>query len=677
MYAESLTAAGGRAVSEVLDERTTSRKTKSWYLRRLLSFGPDVTIFAVALTIAYLLRFDFEIPQQERISWMVQLPCVILIQFAALRYFGIHRFVWRYVGMAEMNSFLNAACLAFLPILALRLLLPQSFQQLRIPVSVIVMNTILAFVGALGVRVLRRAVYERYQRPGSMRSMTRLSKREKRSTDAKGKRAVLLIGAGRAGMLAAREILSRSDLGLEIKGFIDDDPNKLGSVIQGVEVLGTAQDLPRLVSELGVDHVVITVAHACRKKIRELVKICEQIPVKPRIVPGLDEIVGGNVDINPIRDLRIEDLLGREAVHLDEDEVKRFFLGKTVMVTGAGGSIGSELARQVGRFRPSRLLLVERAEFSLFHIDRELRQLLPDVSLVPLVADIGDEARMRQIFSTHLPQVVLHAAAHKHVPMMEFNISEAVTNNILGTQVLGELAGNYGAEVFILISTDKAVRPASAMGASKRIAELVVQNLNQHFATRYAAVRFGNVIGSAGSVIPIFREQIHKGGPVTVTHPDMMRYFMTIPEAAQLVIQAGTMAEGGEIFVLNMGEPVNIYGMAKDLITLSGLKPFEDIDIIFTGMRPGEKLFEELETTDEHLTKTRHPKIFIGKIATFPEEYVRHSLRSLAKLSKSGQEDELRRFLSQILPEAQLDQNSRVEAYVPKADSRFAVGSAS
>ena len=669
MYAEPLTALTGSVGSEALEEKTTSRRAKIGNVRRLLSFGPDLTIFAVALTVAYLLRFDFEIPQQERIHWMVQLPCVILIQFAALRYFGIHRFIWRYVGMAEINSFLNAACLAFLPILALRLLLPEWLQQLRIPVSVIVMNTILAFVGALGVRVLRRAVYERYQRPGSK---TRLRKKEKRSADAKAKRAVLLIGAGRAGMLAAREIRSRSDLGLEIKGFIDDEPNKLGSVIQGVEVLGTAQDLPRLVRELAIDHVVITVAHASRKSIRHLMGICEQVPVKARIVPGLHEIVGGNVEISPIRDLRIDDLLGREAVHLDEEDMKRFFVGKTVMVTGAGGSIGSELARQVARFQPSSLLLVERAEFSLFHIDRELRQLLPEVSLVPLVADIGDEARMRRILATHRPQVVLHAAAHKHVPMMEFNISEVVTNNILGTHVLGELAGQHGAEVFILISTDKAVRPASVMGASKRVAELVVQNLNQHFDTRYAAVRFGNVIESAGSVIPIFREQIRKGGPVTVTHPDMMRYFMTIPEAAQLVIQAGTMAEGGEIFVLNMGEPVNIFGLAKDIITLSGLKPFEDIDIVFTGMRPGEKLFEELETTEEHLTKTRHPKIFIGKIATVPEETVRHALRWLSALSRSGREQELRKFLSELLPEAQLEQNHPVETYLPKPALRFA-----
>lgn len=657
MSAESFAAVGGRPVSGVLDENTIVRKAKFRSARRLISFTPDLAIFVAALTISYLLRFDFQIPQQERISWMVQLPGVVLIQFAALSCFGVHRFVWRYVGMAEIYSFLQASCLSFFPLLALRLLLPESFQHLRMPLSIIVVNTLLAFVGVVGIRVLRRAMYETKERS---RDKSR-GRGGQSSSIARDKKGILLIGAGRTGMLVAREIQNRSDLGLEVKGFIDDDAAKLGSVIHGVKVLGTARDLPRLVSALDVDHVVITVAHAGRKQIRELVKICERVPVKARIVPGLDEIVGGNVEINHIRDLRIDDLLGREAVRLDEDEMRRFFVGKTVMVTGVGGSIGSELARQVGRFQPARLLLVERAEFSLFYIDRELRQLLPDISLVPLVADIGDESRMRRIFNTYRPQVVLHAAAHKHVPMMEFNISEAITNNILGTQALGELAGTYGTDAFILISTDKAVRPTSAMGASKRVAELVVQNLNQRFATRYAAVRFGNVIGSAGSVIPIFREQIRQGGPVTVTHPDMMRYFMTIPEAAQLVIQAGTMAEGGEIFVLNMGEPVNIYTLARDIITLSGLKPFEDIDIIFTGMRPGEKLSEELETGQEQLTRTRHPKIFIGKISTCPELTLRHALHRLKSLAQTGEETELRRFLSELLPEAQLENLDRPE----------------
>jgi FlaA1/EpsC-like NDP-sugar epimerase len=352
--------------------------------------------------------------------------------------------------------------------------------------------------------------------------------------------------------------------------------------------------------------------------------------------------------------VQIEDLLGREPVRLDEVDMSRFLESKTIMVTGAGGSIGSELARQAARFQPARVLLVERAEFALFNIDRELREAWPGLGIVALVADAGDEQRMRFIFNAYRPQVILHAAAHKHVPMMEHNTTEALKNNVLATSLLGELAGRTGAEAFVLISTDKAVRPSSVMGASKRMAELVVQDLNRRHRTRYVAVRFGNVIGSAGSVIPIFREQIRKGGPVTVTHPDMVRYFMTIPEAAQLVLQAGAMGEGGEIFILDMGQPVRILDLAKDTIVLSGFKPFEDIDIVFTGVRAGEKLFEELEITEECMTRTRHPKIFIGKIAAYPEEKVRRALRQLAIYSDDGNEARLRAYLNELLPEARV-----------------------
>ena len=346
-------------------------------------------------------------------------------------------------------------------------------------------------------------------------------------------------------------------------------------MIQGVKVIGMTRDIPRLVPELGIDHVVITIAQASRKDIRRIMEICESVPVKAQIIPGLYEILSGSVEISAMRDVEIEDLLGREPVQLDEEELRRFLAGKTVMVTGAGGSIGSELARQVARFGVGTVLLVERAEFVLFDIDRELRGAWPEVAIVPLVADVCDRQLMRELFERFAPSVVIHAAAHKHVPMMESNPTEAVKNNILATRSLGEVAGEAGVEAFIQISTDKAVRPTSVMGASKRVAELAVQDLNPRYPTRFVSVRFGNVLGSAGSVIPIFREQILKGGPVTVTHPDMVRYFMTIPEASQLVLQAGAMGEGGEIFVLDMGEPVRIFDMAKDMIGLFGLKPFE------------------------------------------------------------------------------------------------------
>jgi FlaA1/EpsC-like NDP-sugar epimerase len=534
--------------------------------------------------------------------------------------------------------------------LLLRLGLPEHFQEWRVPLSVGIVDTLLAFGGALGLRVFRRSLFERYEK----RKWQRLT-----GGSNNVQKPVLLIGAGQAGVLVAREIERRADVDLEIKGFVDDDPGKQKrTVIGDIKVLGTMQALPRLVREFGIDHVVITIAQASRQDIRRIVETCEKIPVKVRIIPGLYEILQGHVEVSRIRDVQIEDLLGREPVQLDEESLSHFLAGKTVMVTGAGGSIGSELVRQVTRFQPARLLLVERAEFGLFNIERELRESEHPLPLVPLVADVCDEGRMRTIFKAYRPQVVLHAAAHKHVPLMEYNPGEAVKNNVLATCKLGELAAEYGAEVFVLISTDKAVHPTSIMGATKRLAELVIQDLNLRAATRFVAVRFGNVIGSAGSVIPIFQEQIRKGGPVTITDKRMKRYFMTIPEASQLVLQAGALGsngKGGEVFILQMGEPVRILDLAESIITLSGFKPHEDIRIVETGRRPGEKLYEDLTIKEEDVASTQHPKIFINKIANRPAEDMRRALERLTELSKNGHERELRSYLNELLPEAHLD----------------------
>jgi FlaA1/EpsC-like NDP-sugar epimerase len=631
-----------------LKEPKVSHSWKARILSRPAQFALDLTVLVGAFVITYLLRYDFVIPSQEIRHGLTQLPFVVSLQFTLLIVFGVYAFIWRYIGIAEVKAFANAALWSALPLLVLRVGLPEQYQSWRVPLSVIVVDTIIAFSSIIGVRVLRRIVYEQYE----------IKQKEAYALDNQKKKSILLIGAGRAGVLAAKEIQNRGDIDLVIKGFVDDDTNKRRAVVHGVKVLGTTQDLPRLVRELEIDHVVISIAQASRQNFRRILDICEQIPVKVRIIPGLYEILQGKVKVSRIRDIQIEDLLGREPVQLDEQNLLDFLSGKRVMVTGAGGSIGSELARQIARFGPASMLLVERAEFALFNVERELREATPSLSIIPLVADICDEARMRHLFSTYEPQVILHAAAHKHVPMMETNPTEAVKNNVLGTRRIGELAGEFGVEVFVLISTDKAVRPKSIMGATKRVAELVVQNLNECFRTRYVAVRFGNVIGSAGSVIPIFRDQIRKGGPVTVTHKDMKRYFMTIPEAAQLVLQAGAMGEGGEIFILDMGEPVSILDLAKETINLSGLRPYEDIDIVFTGLRAGEKLFEELDTAEERMTKTRHPKIFIGKIAPYPEEQVQQALHRLIILSKGGHEPELYRFLSELLPEAELEINN-------------------
>lgn len=619
-------------------------------LRHLLITGIevalDLSLLVAAFVLAYLLRFDFEVPRGEVRNFLVQLPFVVLLQFVGLTLTGARASIWRYTGMAEVKPFLGAVFASAAVVGLMRLALPVPYQAWRVPLSVNLFDHVLAFGGTLGARVLRRAVFE----------YNRRHNRQRENGVRKKGRPVLLIGAGQAGVLAAKEIEGRGDLDLEIKGFVDDDRMKLGrSVARGRKVLGTTQDLPRLVRALGIDHVVITIAQAPRQQIQRVVKLCEEIPIKVRIIPGLYEILDGRVEISRIRDVRIEDLLGREPVQLDLESIRRELSGKTVMVTGAGGSIGAELARQVQHFAPARLLLVERAEFALFEIDHELRQANPNLSITPLVADIGDEVKMRALFHSCRPQAVIHAAAHKHVPLMEANPFEAIRNNVLSTRVLGELAGEYKAEVFVLISTDKAVRPASVMGASKRMAELVVQDLNGRYETRFVAVRFGNVIGSNGSVIPIFRKQIRDGGPVTITDRRMKRYFMTIPEAAQLVLQASAIGRGGEVFILHMGEPVRIMDLAETLITLSGLKPHEDIKIVEIGIRPGEKLFEELRFETEETVPTSHPKIFINKIRTLGPEAMRGALTRLNELSRNGNEEELRQFLGDLLPESRLD----------------------
>jgi FlaA1/EpsC-like NDP-sugar epimerase len=634
-----------KGIADDIESSAPPESDRVWrrtFQSRPAQVSVDVTLLVLAFVTAYLVRFDFAVPALEQHAALLQLPVVLALQLAGLYAAGVYSFIWRYIGLAEVAAFGKAAAWSFIPIVLMRLTLPNPLQAWRVPLSVSIIGTIFAFGGALGARIVRRIAYERFERA-----------RRQRKEGANACKPVLLVGAGRAGVLAAREILSH-DMGLQVRGFVDDDPQKQGSVLHGVRVVGTTKDLPRLAKDLSIDQVVITIANPSPRDVRRIVRLCETIPLTARIIPGLPALIDGHGSVERVRDLNIEDVLGREQVYLDEDQVRGFLVGKTVLVTGAGGSIGSELARQVARFAPSKLLLVERSEPALFQVDRQLREMDRGFAVVPLIADVGDEERMRAIFTEYLPKVVIHAAAHKHVPLMEFNASEAVKNNVLATHMLATIAGEAGAEVFVLISTDKAVRPTSIMGASKRVAELAVLQVQADFATRYVAVRFGNVIGSAGSVIPIFRDQIAKGGPVTVTHRDMVRYFMTIPEAAQLALQSGAMGAGGEIFVLDMGEPVRILDVAKDMIYLAGLRPYEDVDIVFTGIRPGEKVFEELETTSENITNTRHPKIFIGKISGYQPSRVSTALRRFASLAREGRDEQIRALFAELLPESYL-----------------------
>lgn len=612
-------------------------------LGRPLQFALDLLALVTAFAAAYLLRFEFAPPAEMIHAGSLQVFFVVPVQFAVLLAFGTYQFIWRYVGLRELWSYLQAFGTATAIVLAVRLLAPDFLQLVRVPISIIAMDAVLGCGGVLALRLARRALYERYEKNPPKAASARVRAKP-----------VLLIGAGQAGVLAAKEIAGRTDLRIELKGFLDDDLAKRGAVIQGIKVLGPTKEVSYWVRQLGIDHVILTIAHASRSEISRIVSSCNEAGVKVRIIPGLFELLDGRVSVSRMRDIEIEDILGREPVRLDDTEIRRFLSGKRVMVTGAGGSIGSELARQVARLAPETLVLVERAEFALFAIHHELSERYPEGTIVPCVADVGDEPRMRVLFERFRPHVVVHAAAHKHVPMMEKNPCEAVKNNILATEVCGRLAGEFAAEAFVLISTDKAVKPTSVMGASKRVAELVCQAFSKQYHTRYVAVRFGNVLGSAGSVIPIFREQIAKGGPVTVTHPDMVRYFMTIPEAAQLVLQAGAMGQGGEMFFLDMGEPVRILDLAKEMIQLAGLKLGEDIEIVFTGPRPGEKLSENLRNSDEVQAITAHPKIFAVQLNNVSPERVWEGVRRLAEVACKGDERRVRAALSALVPEAQL-----------------------
>ena len=610
------------------------------FFKRGLQVFSDFVVLSLAFLLAFLFRFEFRIPRPELHILLVNLPFVTLLQYAALMIAGVPRVSWRYTTMRDMIRVLVAMTVSSAVLVGLRVVIPSVTDEgiVVIPLGVLAMNYVLTFVGLVGERTawrLRGEIIDRRKRTGEHLELD----------------PVLLIGAGEAGLLVAKEISSRPDLGLKPVGFIDDNRLKVGTSIGGLTVLGSTADLGAIAARKGVKRALITIANASGQEIRRIAELCRDSDLETKIIPGIYEIVGDKVNLSRIREVAIEDLLRRDPVRLDEDIVGASIRSRVVLVTGAGGSIGSELCRQICRFGPERLVLVERFENALFEIHRELAALFPQVPIDPRVADVCDVGRMTQLFEIAKPQVVVHAAAHKHVPMMEWNAGEAVKNNVGGTRNVADLADRFGVERFVLISTDKAVNPTSVMGATKRVAEIYLQALSQRSSTRFVTVRFGNVLGSAGSVIPIFRDQIAKGGPITVTHPEMTRYFMTIPEASQLVLQAGAMGQGGEIFILDMGEPVKIVDLARDLITLSGLRPMEDIEIRFSGVRPGEKLYEELSTDAEHADKTKHPQVYIGRIKSHDWNEVVSGVDSLHELARAGDADLVRAALGEMVPE--------------------------
>ena len=596
--------------------------------RKPLIVLTHIIVFAASLMLAFLLASNM----QFRRSWLTEQYPLLLIFFVIIKpiVFGLfkqYRGWWRYVGISDLAGIISASLVSTFIIVTLWFLMlnigpvRRNLQGIaNTAQGIFILDMFTTILLLAGLRVVIRLYYEEF-----------------RTIEGGRLRRFLIVGAGNTGEALLREVHRMSVAQYDVIGFIDDDPRKQGINIHGIPVLGDIEQLPLLCKEHNIEEIAIAMPSATHRQRRRVIQVFEEgTKIRFRTVPSITDIASGKLRVSQIRDVDINDLLGREAVRLDLDLIEVFARDKTVLVTGAGGSIGSEMCRQLCNFKPKLLLLIEQAENPLFYIERELHSKFPDVPVKAVICDITDKIRVEEIFEKYRPQVVIHSAAHKHVPLMELNPSEAIKNNILGTRTVADAADRYGSTNFVMISTDKAVNPTSIMGSSKRIAEMYIQDLNKTSKTHFVTVRFGNVLDSEGSVVPIFRKQIAEGGPVTVTHPDMKRYFMTIPEASQLVLQAATMGKGGEIFVLDMGEPVKIVDLARELITLSGFRPDEDIEINFIGPRPGEKLFEELSIKGEDMQPTRHPKIGIWKNIPMDRDRLRKGIDELVNLARTG-----------------------------------------
>ena len=604
-----------------------------------------IIAFASSLMLSFLVVQNM----QFRAEWLELYPALLMLfLIIKLPVFGLfkqYRGWWRYVGISDLLGIFGASLVSTFIIVvlwfvfgnmpAVRVYLPAGLER---PAEGVCIADLFATVFMLGgLRIIIRLYYEEF-----------------RTAEAGRLKRFLIVGAGNAGEALLREILRMPVTQYDVVGLIDDDSAKQGTHIHGIPILGMVEQLPQICEERKIEEIAIAMPSASPQQLRRVIQVCEGIKIKFQTVPSITDIASGKLRVSHIRPVEIGDLLGkfgREEVQLDMDLIEAFARDKTILVTGAGGSIGSEMCRQLCNFNPKLLLLIEQAENPLFYIERELHKQFAGVSIKALICNITDKTRVDEVFREYKPQVVIHAAAHKHVPLMELNASEAIKNNILGTQIVADAADNYGTANFVMISTDKAVNPTSIMGSSKRIAEMYIQDLSRTSETHFVTVRFGNVLGSEGSVVPIFKKQIAEGGPVTVTHPEMKRYFMTIPEASQLVLQAASMGKGGEIFVLDMGEPVKIVDLARQLITLSGFRPGEDIEMIFTGPRSGEKLFEELSIEGEDMQRTRHPKIGIWKNIPMDRDRLRAGISELVTIAKTQTYIEIVRKIKELVPE--------------------------
>lgn len=574
---------------------------RSYLLPGLLLIVDVITIIGVAL-ISLLIRFDGYITPHYMHQMVDALPIMVISYIVMLLSMHLYTRIWRYAGMREMVAVLIATTLG-----AGLFYTGMYVFDKSLPRSIYLISWILS-TGVIGIgRMVLHYIAMRYG--------------GKQSTDADMVNT-LIIGAGDAGATIAREIERYHKRSRKVIGFIDDDEAKFNRLMGGVRILGNRHDIPSIVKENKVKEIIIAMPSVTRNEIRNIMEICSPLKCKVNTLPGMYQLLDDEVLVSHLHPVSIEDLLERDEVRLDMDIVEHYIRDKVVLVTGAGGSIGSEICRQIMRVGPKQLLLLGHGENSIYLINQELKNIYKDGPITPIIADIRDKQQLDQIFTQYNPQVVFHAAAHKHVPLMEIQPMAAVLNNIYGTRNVADVAGRHGVERFVMISTDKAVNPTSVMGATKRVAEKVIISMNDTYDTKYITVRFGNVLGSRGSVIPLFKKQIEAGGPVTVTDPEMTRYFMTIPEASQLVLQAGAMGKGGEVFLLDMGEPVKIIDLARNMIRLSGLEPDKDIHIKITGLRPGEKKYEELLTSEEGTNRTNHTKIFEAPLDTVDRDWL-------------------------------------------------------
>lgn len=590
----------------------------------------DIILINVAYMISFYIRLGTVYNEVYNDIYVTYLPFILITYIGMLAIFKMYRSVWRIAGIDEVILGITGCFFA-----GLINFIALEFMPFRIPRIVTILSCFFITAFILGVRLSYRFI-----RRLSLYGNIYLGNGER----------VLIYGAGACGSLLIEELRKAKDNKYKIIGLIDDDPNKKGKYIKGIKVIGNKELIVEAVKDNKVKTIFFAMPSLDAKSKSQILDICKESKAKVKIVPSFYETIDEQIDLRHVRDIDLKDLLGREEVVLDKEGINEYIKDKVILVTGGGGSIGSELCRQIAVFKPKKLVILDIYENSVYDLQNELSRNMPELNKDVLIASVRDKKKLEQIFDEYRPNVVFHAAAHKHVPLMEYNPSEAIKNNVKGTLNVGECADKYGCDKFVLISTDKAVNPTNVMGATKRFCEMIVQALNARSKTDFVAVRFGNVLGSNGSVIPLFQKQISEGGPVTITHPDIIRYFMLIPEAAQLVLQAGAYAKGGEIFILDMGKPVKIYDLAVNLIKLSGYEPGTDIEIKVTGLRPGEKLYEELLMDEEGLTETKHKKIFIGKPSSFDLDTLKVEIDEIMKIAESGNKVMLREKLHEIVP---------------------------